>query len=353
MTFKQKLLDFTPLSICYDDKNNHLNLIKFLLSLFVLHTHCYLFLQGSMINDPLKKIFYIKWGDLGTTTLFYLISGFVLAQSIIRNKNILQFVWNRLVKIYPAVILANLVFIFIGYYVSDIGFKTYYFGPELRHFLFKNSILINDIKQRLGLGVFESNPLPFILNAQWWTLKWTFLTYFFAFLIFYPIKLINRKIYFNLFYISSLVFFNYLKHDTTTWMGIIFSFFLTGIFFYLNKEKIPINYFIAMLSIIIYILIYNTRMILFFSPLLKGYLLFFIATKSNKFLLKFNSIRDLSFGIFLYHVFFIQFLIFVGFTNIYPLFFITLIISIMFAYFSNLSTDWIKFKTYKILKPLI
>jgi peptidoglycan/LPS O-acetylase OafA/YrhL len=305
-----------------------------------------------MLNDPLKKVFHIHWGDLGTTTLFFLISGFLIAQSIDRSKNSLAFISNRFFKIFPIVIIANLIFVFFSFFASDVDFKTYFFSAELRHFLFKNCVLIYDIKQRIGLGVFKNNPLPLVLNAQWWTLKWTIISYLFAFILFYPLKFISQKLYYNLFLVSLLIYLNYINPDESSWMGTIFTFFLTGIFYYHNKEKIPINYFIAIIAFIIYVITYDLNLILFLSPFLKGYLLFFIATKSNKILLRFNSLRDLSFGIFIYHVFFIQFLIFVGMKNLYSLFFITLILTTIFAYFSSLSSEWIKFKTYKILKSL-
>jgi peptidoglycan/LPS O-acetylase OafA/YrhL len=350
VSVKNRIFSFSLLSQDYDENQNHIRLIKFVLSLIVLHTHCYMFLQGNMLNDPFKIILHIRWGDLGTTTLFFLISGFVLAQSIQRSDTLFQFMKKRLLKIYPNVITANLILIFCAFLISNVNFKDYFFSPSVKHFLFQNSVLIKDIKQRIGLGVFNTNPLPGILNGQWWTLKWTIFTYLLASLLFYPIKIISSKIYFNLFFLFTLIYLSFLNQENTSFFSTIFSFFLTGIFFYLNKEKIPFNTLMVILALIFYIIIYNTNFIYFFSPFLKGYILLYAATHFNNFLPRFNLYKDYSFGIYLYHVFFIQFFIFKGVNSIPLLFFLSLVASLFCAFLSNYVLDYINLKSDKILK---
>lgn len=286
-----------------------------------------------MSIDPLKKLFDVKWGDLGTTIIFFLISGFLIAQSLIKNDSIVNFVKNRLFRLLPAIMVANLIFIILGSLCIDSTFIEYFFSKDTLYFFYRNTILIFDIRPRIGFGLFSENPNPTFINPQWWTLPWNIKMYAASIIIFILPKLIRTPLYFNLIYLIIMVLC-LMPSLQFGWWNYILPCFLTGMFFYINKERIPLHSFYFFLSIFLYLILYTTPAIHALSIPLKCYMLFYLAFFSIKSLTFLNSIPELSFGIFLYHMFFQQFLIYHGVLNVNLLFGTSLLISTIFAFLS-------------------
>jgi peptidoglycan/LPS O-acetylase OafA/YrhL len=133
-----------------------------------------------------------------------------------------------------------------------------------------------------------------------------------------------------LFFILTIIT-SFLFKTELGWWDNILSCFLGGMFFYINKDFIPLTLSIFITSAFLYLITSSTFIEPIVSPILKGYLIFYLA-----FIPKLNlpKINDYSFGIFLYHFFIQQVLIVSGITHKGTLFFLSLLISFVLSFIS-------------------
>jgi len=327
--FPEQIVSHKLSSLCLS-RDNNFNLLRLILSIGVVFTHSYLLLDGNMINDPVNKLLNINWGDLGYVTFFFIISGFVMAQSLFENKNIFSFIKNRFLRIFPAVFTANVFIILVCAFFVSIPFLNYFSKPDTLYFIYKNTILITDIRPRLGFNLFENNPYPHVLNAQWWTLPWNIKMYAGLVLLFGSVKQLSTPLFFNIIFVIISVVSFYFRIELGWWDNISLC-FLAGIFFYVNKEYISLNYIYLSIVIAFYLIFCRTRFDELVSPILKGYMIFYFVFVFKKTHTLSKRLRDYSFGIFLYHLFIQQILVHFGVENKYFLFVSSLLLSLILA----------------------
>jgi peptidoglycan/LPS O-acetylase OafA/YrhL len=286
-----------------------------------------------MLKDPIKHTFDVRWGDLGTTNVFFLISGYLIAQTLIKNDDIFSFIKNRLVRLVPAILVANVVIVLLCFLCVKVNFSDYIFSKDVFYFIYRNSILFFDIRSRIGFDIFSTNIVPSVTNPQWWTLPWNLKMYASAILLFGTSKLLKSTLYSNLIYISTVAVCM-LPLFEQSWWSVILPHFFTGYIFYLNRKNIPLHWSFFFISISVYIVFYNTVLIHVLSPVLLTYMILYLASISARPLKRVNSMADLSLGIFLYHMLIQQFLIYYGLTNVYAVFALSLFISAIFSFLS-------------------
>lgn len=99
--------------------------------------------------------------------MFFALSGFLVASSLERQKNIASFLFLRLIRIFPALGVEILISAFlIGAVVTTLPLDQYFTHPEFFSY-FTN--MVGLIQYELP-GVFETNPLPYTVNLQLWTI---------------------------------------------------------------------------------------------------------------------------------------------------------------------------------------
>jgi peptidoglycan/LPS O-acetylase OafA/YrhL len=275
----------------------------------------------------------VRWGDLGTTNFFFLISGYLIAQSLLKNNNILNFLKNRFLRLFPAIIFANILIVSLCYVCANTDARSYFFSKDVFYFMYRNTILYLDIRPRIGFGVFSENVVPAVTNPQWWTLPWNIKMYLVAIVLFSTLKILRNPIVFNLGYLLVMTL-SILPGLEFGWWNVILPHFFTGIAFYINRNKIPIHWFYFALSVLIYLLFYDSKLMFILSPVLIAYMLIYFAFIPLKLIEWFKSFPDLSLGIFLYHMVIQQLLIFYGFTSVYLIFIFSLAVSAIFSYVS-------------------
>lgn len=94
-------------------RNNNYNLIRFLAATLVLFTHSFALTFGSGTAEPLRNTLGITWGTIAVD-VFFVTSGFLIASSFFQRNNVTAFVWARILRIYPALIVALLFCVFVG-----------------------------------------------------------------------------------------------------------------------------------------------------------------------------------------------------------------------------------------------
>lgn len=113
-------------------------------------------------------------GGLGVA-IFFSISGYLIAQSWERDPSIWRFLVKRVLRLWPALIVATLLAaLVLGPLVSTYPLERYFSDQKLWSFIFLNLKLT--VRYELP-GVFTANPLPNAVYGSLWTLPVEFRCY--------------------------------------------------------------------------------------------------------------------------------------------------------------------------------
>lgn len=107
--------------------------------------------------------------------MFFALSGFLVAGSLLRSKTLVMFMGLRVIRIFPAlgmeVLLSALI---LGPIFTTLPLSAYFSDPLFHRYFFN---LIGHVQFDLP-GVFAHNPVPFMINSQLWTVPYEFYCYF-------------------------------------------------------------------------------------------------------------------------------------------------------------------------------
>jgi peptidoglycan/LPS O-acetylase OafA/YrhL len=146
--------------------NNAFDLVRLMAACLVVWHH-----QFNLMGLP-EPIFHpmnvVVDGGVGVA-IFFALSGYLNTTSAARHRSAAVFLFNRALRIYPALIVCVLLTAVFGLFVtSDI--RTY-LSPQLLTYLAKNSTLLFGVGVRTP-GVFTESPFPNALNGSLWTLPY-------------------------------------------------------------------------------------------------------------------------------------------------------------------------------------
>jgi peptidoglycan/LPS O-acetylase OafA/YrhL len=145
-------------------KRNNFNLIRLLGAFGVLFFHVYP-LTGRE-NDPLSFTHWINFGSL-SVRVFFVVSGFLLTDSYLRNPDIRSWAIARILRIWPALIGCTLFCVFV--LGPMITIDPHYWRSDSPYSFLRNALIFDT--QALLSGVFTANPIP-VVNGSLWTLPY-------------------------------------------------------------------------------------------------------------------------------------------------------------------------------------
>lgn len=303
----------------YDSKHNSFTIMSIVLSLLIVFYHCYFLYYGPTPSriDFISKIFRGENTGALVVAAFSVISGFMITSSIERSKNIKEYVFKRIKRIFPAFAIVLIISaLVVAPIVSTISFKDYYIKPSLympyiidNLLLFKNSVY--------GIGdAFLTNPYPSAINGSIWYIKHQFLCYLYMipiFLFFIKNKSKNKYDY-KYFFILILsltilsysgsfvgVFRNLKEH--LAYIGVINEieslvrvvyYFSAGVFLNVYKDKVMYDKKNLIFASIMLILTFRTRLFPYFCLLILPYFIIYLGTLKSKI-----KVIDISYYIFL------------------------------------------------------
>lgn len=169
---------------------NNFDFLRLLFAALVVVHHCYP-ISGISEQDPL---FYLSKGTLSYSYIgvrgFFIISGYLIFQSLIRSEGIADYLVKRLLRIYPALIIVLILTILACAFVFDGTTATYLRNKSVWTYIPVNLSLFK--LQHSINGVFESNPLKKGINGSLWTIGYEFSMYLFIIPLFYLRKYGNK-----------------------------------------------------------------------------------------------------------------------------------------------------------------
>ncbi|MDR6212843.1 acyltransferase [Paracidovorax wautersii] len=147
---------------------NRFDILRLLAAWLVLYSHAFA-LAGRVDDEPFRRLTGFLAGEVGVS-VFFVLSGYLVVQSLERSPSVWNFLWRRALRIYPAlwmvVLLCTAV---LGPWVSQLDAGTYWASTTTYAYLLNASAYW--IQNALP-GVFEGNPWPVAVNGSLWSLTY-------------------------------------------------------------------------------------------------------------------------------------------------------------------------------------
>lgn len=287
-------------------RDNNYNLIRFIAAALVLYSHSYPLTKNA---EPLNALLGVTWGSMAVS-IFFISSGFLVMASLWNKNNVLAFAWARILRIYPALIVAVLFCVaVVGWYFTTYDTADYFSDPVTLKYIKRNITLFNSIKYELP-GVFADNPYPSAVNGSLWTLPYEIKMYTYLAVICTLLLYIQKKLQLSFFNgalltmtLVSLVAniasqFSLIEHDYKLHF---FSIFFAGASFYIFRDKILMSPSIFWgLLLVLALSVYSQPVFQVLYLLILPYLIFYLAYVPAGKVRAFNRFGDYSYGLYIY-----------------------------------------------------
>jgi len=154
--------------------------LRLLAALTVIFSHAFLIATGSEETEPFVRL--LGPGNIlglyGVYT-FFIISGFLLARSLSYGDDIVQFIVNRLLRIYPAFCFCILLTAFVvGPLVSSSSPMAYFSSPDLYSSVAVTITCMCDSEALPGVYAYQGKVAS-VVNGSLWSLSYEVLSYVF------------------------------------------------------------------------------------------------------------------------------------------------------------------------------
>jgi peptidoglycan/LPS O-acetylase OafA/YrhL len=231
--------------------------------------------------------------------MFFALSGFLVASSLIRNRNLITFAGLRVLRIVPALAVDTLFCaLIIGVLLTSVPLREYFSSREFAKYFLN---IVGDIHYTLP-GLFLNNPSN-VVNAQLWTIPFELKCYI-ALTVMALIGLHKRRLLFlgatTLILLSTVLYIaRYPAEINDVWHLLIPS-FLFGVCIFIYREQLSWNPWLMAASVVAsIILLYQTNAIMTFAAIPIAYATVWLGLLDGK---RDPIIRsgDYSYSIYLY-----------------------------------------------------
>ncbi len=343
MNSSPKLIEFS------EGRKNNFDFLRFLFASLVCFAHSHFLLRDKPFAGDWLEVITHKQTNSGSLSVqaFFIISGYLITASWTRSKGVWDYLKKRILRIYPAFIVACLFCIFIVGPVLSINASQYFHSIKWGHFLI-DLFSLNKMQEIDSSVLVHGNQSVSQLNGSIWTIKIEFECYLLIALLGMTKLLKDRRIVLGiccLFYFMTVlnlypsVLAHVPKHDLIAHLSEHFSFgtsFLIGALFFLYRESIPVSRIFALAAGAVLIVFTPLSQLALVLQICVAYLIFFFAFNKNLKLQNWGEKRDLSYGIYLYawpmKLIYIRF--FGAWLNPYTLFMLALPSAIALAFLS-------------------
>jgi peptidoglycan/LPS O-acetylase OafA/YrhL len=278
------------------------NYLRFGLSISVLVWHAYIITVG-MAAAQLTASHWSGYITFWILPMFFALSGFLVASSLVRTPNLAKFLWLRFIRIYPALTVEVILSAFIlGSMATTLPLNEYFTHPIFYEYLLNT---VGWIHYELP-GVFTDNIFPNVLNGSLWTVPYELECY--AVLAAMALFTLRKRpaLFLNIF-----LFLCVAKVISTFFMVSVGSvpanvngrplvaFFLVGVFIYLYRASIPFNRYLALASFVAGCLLMYNYQYVFLAAFPVAYVTVWLGLHRPK-SIPIAMDGDYSYGIYLY-----------------------------------------------------
>jgi peptidoglycan/LPS O-acetylase OafA/YrhL len=293
-------------SEAYHHHDNNFGFLRLLLASLVILSHSPELIDGDRSNELLTLVFgTLSLGELAVDG-FFLISGFLITKSFENSRTIISYLRKRVVRIYPAFLVAYFVSFCIVGPLSGASLRS------LTGFDWLRVVVAAVLLQPPHLtGAFEGMHYP-LLNGAMWTISYEFRCYLLV-VVLGVLGVYRRPLW---LIVITLVLLALLCLDIRIPVGPITriavgephetirltAMFCVGSLFYIFQRAVPLR------LAYVYAAAISMTVLLSYQPLAEGslaiiggYLIFWVALHAKIGLLaQVNSSTDISYGVYLY-----------------------------------------------------
>jgi len=293
-------------------RDNNFNLLRFVAATLVLYSHSFAIQIGDPAAEPLRSSIGMTWGTIAVD-IFFVTSGFLIAGSFFNRKSVLAFSWARVLRIFPGLLVANLITVFIiGLAFTKLSLGSYLQNLEIYKFLIKNTLLLVSNIQWLLPGVFVDNPVGAAVNGSLWTLPYELKMYFLLAIVALIFLWVEKRIkipvikwvFISLVTITLIIKgYNFYLNESLLGKNFIrlFSFFFIGSLFYLYSDKVLLSgKFSGLLFVLLMLSAIDPSFFMPVYTLSLPYLIFYIAYVPAGKIRLYNNFGDYSYGMYVY-----------------------------------------------------
>lgn len=288
-----------------DGRDNNFHLIRHLAALAVVLTHSYSIVTGQYASEPLVAQLGRSIGHYAVD-IFFILSGFVVTQSLLRDKDLVRFAASRALRVFPALFVAVFATVFVlGPLVSTHAPGDYFGDPATwRYLLGATSTLAVDGSLP---GVFTAVPESGVVNLPLWTLKYELAAYIllaglaaislFSGRAMLPIALIGLA----LAYLVGRLLFPWPQTESFISNALHLNLsFLIGASAYVLRHKLPLTPVIAILLFAVTYAVSGTPFYEVSEKLFIGYSLLWLAFMAPGRSTDLSRYGDVSYGLYIF-----------------------------------------------------
>lgn len=293
-------MNFTTLADVGTGRDNNLNLLRMLAATGVLVSHAWPVTTGDIHDQPLVTL--LGGIDLGMVcvAIFFVISGYLIAQSYDRDPKLAHFWIARALRIFPSLLVVLLLTSFvlapmITVATVDAVLRA---APE---YIIRNFTLFS-LQQTLP-GVFSDNPVGRPTNIPLWTLSHELTCYFLVMLLGLA-GLLKRPWLMLLVWVTFLVAYTLTLYfepipRLVALAKLAFP-FMIGVLFYVWRARLALSWTIGLLLAALAMAAHGTLLFpeIFFTAL--AYWVFLVGYLPRGVIRHYNRLGDYSYGIYIF-----------------------------------------------------
>jgi peptidoglycan/LPS O-acetylase OafA/YrhL len=298
-----KLSDYTH------GRDNNFNIIRMGAAFAVLVTHSFVLVTGKGDAEPFRESLGMTMGTIAVD-VFFVTSGFLVTASLLTRQSVIEFVWARVLRIFPALLAMLLLTVFgLGAFFTSLPLLSYLADSKTYYYLFKCATLITGVTYDLP-GVFDGNPYKNAVNGSLWSLPVEVRMYAILAIAWIALRIAkgNRLSTFKVAIVASAgaaagmaIACHFYLPAEGEFAGLFFMFF-SGAAFYVLRQHITLSHWAFWLFIIALLGSALTNKHAFFVvfTLTIAYVLFYIAYVPSGWIRKYNRLGDYSYGVYIY-----------------------------------------------------
>lgn len=292
---------------CSRGRDNNFKLLRLVAASLVILGHSFSVVLGPSVVMPPAPWLPMSFGGLAVN-IFFVLSGFLIAKSFDERGSVKAFVVARVLRIYPAAIVAILFTVFVvGWSFTTLPAGQFPTHPEVQSFLTRDLPLIFSPIRATLPGVFATNPTPHGVNDPLWTLPYEMWMYG-TVLGIGLMGLLKRRLLFNLGAAAALagywflVWFEPRALDGPA-IGPLWRlafFFLAGTAAYVNRDVVRLNLAAAAVAAVLVVLVHGQPWFIRVFDVALVYVVLVLAFVPGGKVREFNRVGDYSYGLYVF-----------------------------------------------------